>query len=69
MVTFSDGYPDKSNYRKFRIRLPTDSDDLAAMREVVTRRYTRVLNDKLRKPDLIVIDGGPTQLNTAVGVL
>jgi len=69
MVTFADGYPDKSNYRKFRIRVPAGSDDLAAMREVVTRRYTRVLNEKLRKPDLIVVDGGPTQLNTATGVL
>jgi len=69
MVTFTDGFPDKSNYRKFRIRAPTDSDDLAAMREVVERRYSRVVKDKLRKPDLIVIDGGPTQLSTAVEVL
>jgi len=69
MVTFTDGFSDKSNYRKFRIKAPTSSDDLWAMQEVVKRRYTRVINDKLRKPDLIVIDGGPTQLGVAVNVL
>ncbi len=69
MVTFVDGFSDKSNYRRFRIRAPTSSDDLWAMREVVKRRYTRVINDKLRKPDLIVIDGGPTQLGVAIKVL
>ncbi|MEI7961154.1 MAG: excinuclease ABC subunit UvrC [archaeon] len=69
MVTFTDGFPDKSNYRKFRIRAPTSSDDLWAMKEVVKRRYERVINDRLRKPDLIVIDGGPTQLSVAFSVL
>lgn len=69
MVTFLDGFPDKANYRKFKIQAPTDSDDLAAMSEVVRRRYTRVISDRLRKPDLIVIDGGPTQLGVATQVL
>ena len=69
MVTFEDGFPNKSNYRKYRIRAPTASDDLWAMQEVVKRRYTRVINDHLRKPDLVVIDGGPTQLGVATGVL
>ncbi|MCX6803072.1 MAG: hypothetical protein NTY48_00710 [Candidatus Diapherotrites archaeon] len=69
MVTFNDGFADKSNYRKFKIRAPTSADDLWAMEEVIRRRYSRVINDKLRKPDLIVIDGGPTQLGVAQRVL
>ena len=69
MVTFVDGFSDKSNYRRFRIRSPTLGDDLQAIREAVRRRYLRVINDKLRKPDLIVIDGGPTQLGAAMQVL
>ncbi len=69
MVTFTDGFADKSNYRKFRIRAPTSSDDLWAMQEVVKRRYGGSLSLKMRKPDLIVIDGGPTQLSVASGVL
>ena len=69
MVSFKDGFAEKSNYRKFKINANANSDDLMAMQEVVRRRYTRVINDKLRKPDLIVIDGGPTQLGVAVKVL
>lgn len=69
MVTFTDGFPDKANYRKFRIRAPTSSDDLWAMQEVVKRRYSGSLSLKMKKPDLIVIDGGPTQLGVAAGVL
>ena len=69
MSSFKDGFPEKLNYRKFKIRANANSDDLMAMEEVVRRRYTRVINDKLRKPDLIVIDGGPTQLGVAVKVL
>jgi excinuclease ABC subunit C len=69
MSSFKDGFAEKSNYRKFKIKANANSDDLMAMEEVVRRRYTRVINDKLRKPDLIVIDGGPTQLGVAVKVL
>ncbi len=69
MVTFTDGFADKSNYRKFKIQAPTLSDDLWAMQEVVKRRYGGSLSLKMKKPDLIVIDGGPTQLAVASGVL
>jgi len=69
MVTFTDGFPDKANYRKFKIKAQVSSDDLAAMKEVVTRRYSGSLSKKMKKPDLIVIDGGPTQLGVAMRVL
>lgn len=69
MSSFKDGLPDKSNYRKFKIRANANSDDLVAMEEVIRRRYSGSLSKTMRKPDLIVIDGGPTQLGVAFGVL
>ena len=69
MVSFKDGFADKANYRKFKIRVSASSDDLLAMEEVVRRRYSGSLSQKMKKPDLIVIDGGPTQLSTAHNVL
>ncbi|MFA6269518.1 MAG: UvrB/UvrC motif-containing protein, partial [archaeon] len=69
MVTFTDGFADKSNYRKFKIKAETSSDDLMAMKEVVERRYSGSLSKIMKKPDLIVLDGGPTQLGVAVKVL
>jgi excinuclease ABC subunit C len=65
MVTFRDAKPDKKNYRKFKIRTFEGQDDFAAMHEVVTRRYKRQIEEKNPKPDLIVIDGGPGQVNAA----
>ena len=65
MVTFTDGKPDKSKYRMFKIREVEGQDDYAMMREVVRRRYTGSLKDKLPKPDLIVIDGGRGHLAAA----
>ncbi len=65
MVTFKDGRPDKSKYRMFKIREVEGQDDYAMMREVVRRRYTGSLKDKLPKPDLIVIDGGRGHLSAA----
>jgi len=65
MVRFTDAKPDKSNYRKFRIKTVVGQDDLASVHEVVTRRYTRLLEEKARLPDLVVIDGGPGQVNAA----
>ncbi|MFA4960396.1 MAG: excinuclease ABC subunit UvrC [Candidatus Pacearchaeota archaeon] len=65
MVTFIDGMPDKSYYRKFKI-LSDANDDYAAMREVIERRYGGNLSKKLKYPDLIVVDGGLGQLNSAV---
>jgi len=68
MVSFRDGAPDKSNYRKFRIKtLDKDKiDDFKAIGEVVRRRYS---NPSMPLPDLIVIDGGKGQLSSAVAVL
>jgi excinuclease ABC subunit C len=65
MVTFKDAKPDKKNYRKFKIKTFTGQDDFASMNEVVTRRYTRQLEEKNPLPDLIVIDGGPGQVHAA----
>ncbi|MCF7939961.1 MAG: excinuclease ABC subunit UvrC [Spirochaetales bacterium] len=70
LVSFYNGNPDKKNYRRFHIKsLNGKIDDYEAIREAVARRYTRVLNEKLEKPDLLVIDGGRGQLNAALGVL
>ena len=69
MVSFKDGIPDKSNYRRFKIRSPVNGDDYWAMKEVLERRYSKVLRENLRKPDLIIIDGGLGQLHIGVKVL
>ena len=72
MVVFTDGQPDKSAYRRFRIQGQTDSDDIAAMHEVLTRRFDKALDHDagfLPLPDLLIIDGGRTQLNAALEVL
>jgi excinuclease ABC subunit C len=68
LVVFVDGKAKKSEYRKFKIRtvVPTAVDDFASMKEVVYRRYKRVLDEALEIPDLIVIDGGKGQLSSAV---
>ena len=69
-VSFRDGKPDKRSYRSFNIRgLKGKVDDFEAMREVVARRYTRVANEGLEPPGLILIDGGKGQLGAAKGVL
>ncbi|MFN5866537.1 MAG: excinuclease ABC subunit UvrC [Candidatus Kapaibacterium sp.] len=69
MVVFVDGKPRKSDYRKFKIASFVGNDDFAAMREVVRRRYTRLLAEKAQLPDLIIIDGGKGQLSAACEVL
>ena len=69
MVCFRDGKPSRSDYRRFRIRDEKATDDTAMMREVLTRRYTRVLEKEDPLPDLIMVDGGKGQLNTALQVL
>lgn len=65
MVQFRGGKPDRSNYRRFRIKTVAQQDDFASMAEVVRRRYTRLLEEKRELPHLIVIDGGRGQLNAA----
>src|SRR3989344_3141896 len=62
MVSFADGLPDKDNYRKFKIRWQIGQSDFDAMHEIIFRRYRRVKEDGLIKPDLILIDGGKPQL-------
>ena len=70
MVTFFDGVPVKKDYRQFHIRtLDGKIDDYEAMREVIARRYTRVLNEKLERPDLILVDGGKGQVGAAKSIL
>jgi excinuclease ABC subunit C len=69
MVVFENGRPNKNEYRKYKIRTVIGNDDFASMREVVTRRYTRAIEEKSKLPDLIIIDGGKGQLSAAVGVL
>lgn len=69
MVVFEDGKPKKSEYRKFKIKTVEKNDDFAAMREVITRRYTRMVDEEQEMPDLIIIDGGKGQLSAAYGIL
>ena len=69
MVCFEDGRPKKSDYRKFKNQTVHKNDDFAAMREAVQRRYSRLINENERLPDLIIIDGGKGQLSSAVGIL
>jgi len=69
MISFLDGRPDKDNYRRFRIRAVSGIDDYAMIREVVGRRYRRLLEEHLNLPDLVVIDGGAGHLAAARGVL
>ena len=69
MARFIDGKPDKSGYRKFKIKTVTGRDDFAMINEIVGRRYWRLRKEKNEFPDLIVIDGGKGQLNAATSAL
>jgi excinuclease ABC subunit C len=69
MVVWEDGEMKKSAYRKFKIRTVEGVDDFASMREVVTRRYRRVVEEKQEMPSLILIDGGLGQLHAAAAAL
>lgn len=69
MVVFVDGKPSKKDYRKFKIKTVVGPDDYASMREVIYRRYSRVLKDGLTPPDLIIIDGGQGQVKVARDVI
>lgn len=68
MVVFIDGKPSKNDYRKFKIT-NDKNDDYGTMREVIYRRYFKVLKDNLEKPDLVVVDGGLGQINVAREVI
>jgi excinuclease ABC subunit C len=69
MVVFVDGKPRKNDYRKFRIRSVAGPDDFASLREVIQRRYSRLLQEGSELPDLVMVDGGKGQLSSAVEVL
>lgn len=69
MVVFENGRPKKSAYRKFKIRTVEGPNDFASIREVIWRRYSRLLEEGGALPDLIVIDGGKGQLSSAVDIL
>lgn len=69
MVSFLDGKPDKSNYRKYKIKSVTGSNELATTEEVIRRRYERLLKEGKPLPDLILMDGGKIQVNGAINIL
>lgn len=69
MVSFVNGLPNKSGYRKFKLLEASGGDDFAAMREVIRRRYSGSLSKKLPKADLLVIDGGAIQLQSALDAM
>lgn len=69
MVVFTDGKPDKKMYRKFKLNTVDHADEAASTREVIRRRYVRLLKEHQSLPDLILMDGGDVQLNAARDVL
>ncbi len=69
MAVFIDGKPAKKEYRKYKIKTVNGPDDYASMREVIYRRYSRVIREGLPLPDLILIDGGKGQVDVAKDVL
>ncbi len=69
MVCFVDAKPRKSEYKRFNIKTVIGPDDFASMKEILTRRYSKVMKDGLQIPDLIVVDGGKGQLSSAVEAL
>lgn len=68
-VVFRDGKPSKREYRHFNIKTVEGPDDFASMREVLTRRYTRLMEEGEELPQLVVVDGGKGQLSAAVEAL
>lgn len=68
-VVFRDGKPSRKEYRHFNVKTVVGADDFASMREIVGRRYRRLLDEGAELPDLIVVDGGKGQLSSAYAVL
>lgn len=68
MVVFKNGKPDKKEYRKYKI-VSEVKDDYHMMKEVIYRRYFKVLHERLEKPDLIIVDGGIVQINAAKEII
>jgi len=69
MVRFVNGFPSKSDYRKYKVKIAMGGDDFASMREILTRRLTRLKAENSELPDLLLIDGGKGQVNAAYEVL
>jgi excinuclease ABC subunit C len=70
LISFRNGNPDKPNYRRYNIRsVEGRVDDYASIREAVARRYQKIINERLERPDLLLIDGGHGQVNAARKVL
>lgn len=69
MVCFKDGVPSKKDYRKYKIKTVEGPDDYASMREVIYRRYYRVLMEGLTPPDMILVDGGLGQIHAAKEII
>lgn len=69
MIQFLDGKPNRSQYRKFKIQPMPNMDDTASMYQVIERRYTRLKDENLPLPDLILVDGGKGQISAAKEVL
>jgi excinuclease ABC, C subunit len=68
-VVFKKGKPSKTDYRRFHIKTVVGANDFASMEEIVTRRYSRLIEEEQTLPQLIIIDGGKGQLNVATNVL
>ena len=68
-VVFRDGKPAKNDYRHFNIKTVEGPNDFATMKEVITRRYSKLISENLPLPNLIVVDGGKGQLSSAVEAL
>lgn len=69
MVRFVNGKPNKAGYRHFNIKTVVGPDDFASMKEIVLRRYSRLINENKELPDLIIVDGGKGQLSSACEAL
>lgn len=69
MVCFIDGRPDKNEYRKYKLKNVDHADEAASTREVIYRRYSRLLKEQKNLPDLILMDGAEIQINAAIDVL
>lgn len=68
-VVFKNAKPSKADYRHFNIKTVTGPDDFSSMKEIIGRRYSRLLDEKTGLPDLVIIDGGKGQLNAALEIL
>lgn len=69
MVCFKNGLPDRKNYRRFRIKTVDGINDFAMMKEVINRRYSRIVKEGKEPPDLLLVDGGKGQLSSALQAL